>query len=201
VISLDTKLTWRTQIPKRVFDVCVSLAGLAIAAPAMALIAILIKRDSGPAVFVQERIGRGGRTFNLYKFRTMIPDAEAKTGPVLAEGMADARLTRIGRRLKSIRLDELPQLWNVLRGDMSLVGPRPERPCFVTRFETLNPTYARRHDVRPGITGLAQIYGGYHTDWRDKLRFDLNYISRQSLLLDLRILLKTFSVVLLARHK
>ena len=201
-VRLDVRPSRLTRAAKRLFDIASASAGLILFLPLMGLLALLIKRESrGPAIFAQERVGRYGREFVLYKFRTMVPDAEASTGPVLADGMGDSRLTGIGRRLKVFRLDELPQLWNVIKGDMSLVGPRPERPCFVHEFERLNPTYARRHDVRPGITGLAQVCGGYHTDWRDKLRFDLHYVARQSVILDLKILVKTLLLVLRGSHK
>ncbi len=130
----------------------------------------------------------------------MVSDAESRTGPVLSSGREDSRLTSIGRWLRLFRFDELPQLWNVLRGEMSLVGPRPERPCFVEEFERTIPAYAKRHQVRPGITGLAQVLGGYHTDARDKLRFDLIYVSHQSLWMDLTILFRTVWVVV-APHK
>jgi exopolysaccharide biosynthesis polyprenyl glycosylphosphotransferase len=182
---------------KRLFDFSVASAALALLAPVMALVAILIKRDSaGPVIFRQERVGEGGQLFTLYKFRTMVSDAEAATGPVLASGLKDQRLTRVGKWLRAFRIDELPQLWNVVRGEMSLVGPRPERPCFVREFTRRNASYGRRHAVKPGITGLAQVLGGYHTDARDKLRFDLYYVAQRSLWLDLVIAWKTVAVVL-----
>ena len=127
----------------------------------------------------------------------MVADAEASSGPVLANGTKDLRLTPLGKWLRLFRFDELPQLWNVLRGEMSLVGPRPERPVFVDKFLESVPAYAQRHLVRPGITGLAQVCGGYHTDARDKLRFDLIYVSHRSVWLDLSILLRTVLVVVL----
>ncbi|HTE20183.1 MAG TPA: exopolysaccharide biosynthesis polyprenyl glycosylphosphotransferase [Armatimonadota bacterium] len=181
---------------KRAFDVTVALSFLLVLSPLMLLVTVLIKATSaGPAVFTQERVGRYGVPFLVHKFRTMVVDAEAKTGPVLSSGKDDPRLTPIGKWLKLFRIDELPQLWNVLRGEMSMVGPRPERPAFVREFESHTPTYAMRHRVRPGITGLAQVCGGYHTDARDKLRFDLIYVSHQSLWLDLSVLLRTVMVV------
>jgi lipopolysaccharide/colanic/teichoic acid biosynthesis glycosyltransferase len=130
----------------------------------------------------------------------MVQDAEARTGPVLSSGRDDSRLTLIGRWLKLFRLDELPQLWNVVRGEMSLVGPRPERPCFVAEFEQSIPGYGKRHQVRPGITGLAQVCGGYHTLAQDKLRFDVFYVANQSVWLDLSIVWRTVLVVLTGRH-
>jgi lipopolysaccharide/colanic/teichoic acid biosynthesis glycosyltransferase len=145
----------------------------------------------GPVLFVQERVGHRGRTFPLIKFRTMRIDAESATGPVLSAGKQDPRMTPVGRWLRLFRLDEIPQLINVVRGEMSLVGPRPERPHFVEQFAARNPVYLRRHGVRPGITGLAQLHGGYHTDARDKLRFDLFYAAHHSLLLDISVLART----------
>lgn len=181
---------------KRFLDFCFALVGLVLLAPVMAVSALLIRLSSpGPVIFRQERVGLGGQSFTLYKFRTMVVDAEGATGPILAAGKHDERLTTAGRWLRFTRLDELPQLWNVLRGEMSLVGPRPERPCFVREFEQQTPSYALRHRVRPGITGLAQVCGGYHTDARDKLRFDLIYVSHRSFWLDLSILARTLLVV------
>lgn len=187
---------------KRVFDLVVSATVLVLCFPILLLISVLIKvTSSGPIIFAQERIGRYGKPFILYKFRTMVRNAEAETGPVLSTGHRDHRLTPIGSWLRAVRLDEIPQLWNVLRGEMSIVGPRPERPHFVRKYERKTPTYARRHQVRPGITGLAQVCAGYHTDPRDKLRFDLIYISHQSLWLDLSILARTVLVVFRPRHR
>ena len=183
---------------KRGGDLLIASIALLMSAPLSAAVWLLIKLTSaGPAVFAQERVGRNGKNFTLYKFRTMYSDAEVRTGPVLANGHRDNRLTPVGKWVRLFRIDEIPQLWNVLKGEMSLIGPRPERPMFVSEFAKVSPSYCRRHDVRPGITGLAQVRGGYHTDWRDKLRFDLYYITHQSIWLDLRILLKTFLVVLL----
>jgi exopolysaccharide biosynthesis polyprenyl glycosylphosphotransferase len=188
------------DVVKRLFDIVTAAVGLVLLSPFTLLVALLIKLSSrGPVIFRQERIGRGGRPFILYKFRTMVPDAESKTGPVLANGTRDNRLTGIGRWLRLFRMDEIPQLWNVLRGEMSLVGPRPERPFFVEQFEREIPGYAKRHQVRPGITGLAQVYGGYHTDARDKLRFDLLYVTYRSVWFDLTILLQTVLVVVFPR--
>jgi len=184
------------ELVKRGFDMVSAAVGLVVLAPVIAAVAVLIKLTSrGPVIFAQERVGKDGSPFILYKFRTMVHDAEAATGPVLSSGKHDERLTLIGRWLKLFRIDEIPQLWNVLLGDMSLVGPRPERQYFVDQFQQLVPAYEKRHRVRPGITGLAQVCGGYHTDARDKLRFDLIYVSHQSLWLDFLILLRTLVVV------
>jgi exopolysaccharide biosynthesis polyprenyl glycosylphosphotransferase len=184
------------DITKRMFDIVAAILGLILLSPILLVSALLIKLSSpGGVIFSQRRIGRGGKEFTLHKFRTMVPNAEAKTGPILAKGTQDSRLTPIGKWLRRFRIDELPQLWNVLKGDMSIVGPRPERPHFVQQFMKKTPTYAQRHQVRPGITGLAQICGGYHTDARDKLRFDLIYVSHYSVWLDICLLLRTLFVV------
>lgn len=181
---------------KRALDIVVATCGLALAAPIMLLIAIAIKLTSpGPVLYVQERVGFGGKPFLLYKFRTMVDNAEKYTGPVLATS-DDPRITPVGRFLRLTRLDELPQLWNVLKGDMSLVGPRPERPVFVEKFTHEIPAYVYRHRVKPGLTGLAQVAGKYTTRTHDKLRYDLFYIRSQSIFQDLKIILKTITVVM-----
>lgn len=181
---------------KRLFDIVVALVGLVIATPIMAVIAIMIWIDDGaPILFTQERLGQHGRIFLIRKFRTMRKDAESQTGPVLAT-QNDPRVTRVGRYLRKTRLDELPQLINVLVGDMSLVGPRPERPVFVKQFEEILPIYRRRRHIKPGLTGLAQTVGKYDTPPEDKLRFDLLYASSRSLYRDMVILLRTVATVL-----
>ncbi|UCH33722.1 MAG: sugar transferase [Armatimonadota bacterium] len=182
---------------KRCFDIAFSLAGLIVSAPAIALMAALVKCTSrGPAFFCQQRVGLHGGEFTIYKLRTMIVDAERDTGPVLADPY-DARVTPLGRILRITRLDELPQLFNVLRGDMSMVGPRPERPEFARRYLREIPGYRKRLIVKPGITGLGQVRGRYDTDVHNKLKYDWLYVYRQSVWLDLRILLETVRVVLL----
>lgn len=197
IIRLLERPNRLTEWGKRCADLMMAVVILLGFGFLMAIIAILIRLTSeGPIFYAQKRVGLNGKLFTLYKFRTMIDNAEAKTGPVWAAGINDPRLTKVGRILRSSRLDELPQLWNVLRGEMSLVGPRPERPEFVEQFQRDIPGYCRRHEVRPGITGLAQVRAGYHTDARDKLRFDLIYVSHQSLWLDLCILVRTLKVVL-----
>ena len=201
LVRLQTKPGRFTEMTKRMCDVISSALGLLILSPLMLLVTLCIKLTSrGPVIFAQERIGRYGKPFMVLKFRTMRQDAEQATGPVLATGKNDSRLTWVGRWLRLFRIDEIPQLWNVLRGEMSLVGPRPERTCFVEQFERTIPMYSKRHQVRPGITGLAQVCGGYHTDARDKLRFDLIYISHMSVWYDLKVLLRTILVVLFAKH-
>ncbi len=191
-----------TRLVKRIGDFVLAATGLVVAGPLMLLIALLIRLDSrGPVLFKQERIGEDDRVFVLYKFRSMRVDAEAETGPVWAEA-DDPRVTRVGRWLRKIRLDELPQLWNVLKGDMSFVGPRPERPHFVDQLKLRIPYYSQRHAVKPGVTGWAQVrypYGNTVTDAVEKLQYDLYYIKNMSLALDLTVVLETVKVVLLGR--
>ncbi|EPH99594.1 MULTISPECIES: sugar transferase [unclassified Enterococcus] len=180
---------------KRLFDIVVSLILLIIASPFMLLTAILVKATSpGPIIYKQVRITKNQREFSIYKFRSMSATAEAKSGPVLAKSN-DARVTPVGKFIRAVRFDELPQIFNVLRGDMSIVGPRPERPFFVDQFNEENPYYYLRHNVRAGITGYAQVYGKYVSDYNSKLRFDLLYIKKYSFLLDLKILLQTIKIL------
>ncbi len=184
---------------KRAVDVVASGLGLIIAAPLMLAIAAAIKVTSpGPVFYHQRRVGRQGLIFVLHKFRSMTPNAEEKTGPIwTTEG--DARITRVGSLLRKTRLDELPQLWNVFRGEMSLVGPRPERPEFVSSLARDIPFYAQRHIVRPGITGWAQVsyqYANSVDTTLEKLQYDLFYIKNLSLALDAFILFKTVKTVL-----
>ena len=182
---------------KRAFDLAFSLALLSIGGPIILLLALLVKLTSrGPAFFGQRRVGLRGREFTIYKLRTMIADAERETGPKLADPY-DERVTTLGRILRATRLDELPQFLNVLRGDMSVVGPRPERPEFVASFINTVPGYAKRLSVKPGITGLAQVRGGYDSDVHTKLKHDWVYVYHQSAWLDLKILLQTVRVLLL----
>jgi len=181
---------------KRMLDIATSLLMLALLAPIMAAIAGIVWITSkGSALFSQERVGLSGKQFQVYKFRTMIADAEKNSGPVLATAN-DPRITSVGRLLRSTRLDELPQLFNVLSGDMSLIGPRPERLHFVTELAAEIPGYESRLTIKPGITGLAQVCGQYASSADRKLRFDLMYIHKESLMMDLKILLKTVLVVL-----
>jgi exopolysaccharide biosynthesis polyprenyl glycosylphosphotransferase len=184
---------------KRVFDVVLAAVLFVLALPVMLLVALAVALTSrGPVLFRQERVGKDLRAFTMWKFRTMHVDAERGTGPVLAtEG--DPRVTWLGRGLRAWRLDELPQLWNVLRGDMSFVGPRPERPEFVVRFAREIQGYTGRLKVRPGLTGYAQVNGEYHTSAPTKLKYDLAYIYNRSLWLDLKILSETVKVILTRR--
>ncbi len=180
---------------KRLLDLILATVALIIVLPAMLVIGLVIKMDSpGPVIYKQERVTKGGKRFILYKFRTMVQDAEANTGPVFAVE-DDQRATRVGRVLRLSRLDELPQLVNVIKGDMSLVGPRPERPVFVEQFSREIAGYDNRHRMKPGITGIAQIAGKYNTEPREKLVFDLLYAKRNNVLVDLQILLHTVKVL------
>ena len=194
-------LWWRLVL-KRAVDFAAALAGLVVVAPLMALIALLIKLDSrGPVFYAQERVGRFGERFDMVKFRSMRVDAEAN-GPVWAVGEHDLRVTPMGRLLRRTHLDELPQLFNVLAGHMSLVGPRPERPNFVEQLDREIPRYDQRLLIKPGMTGLAQIHYRYDqsiADVKRKLRFDLLYVKRMCLMLDVRILAWTLLVVVTGR--
>lgn len=186
---------------KRSLDILLSVALLLVTLPLMLLTCLLIMLDSpGPVLYRQERVGLGGRPFVLLKFRSMRGDAEQDGAPLWAL-TEDPRVTRVGWFIRKLRIDELPQLVNVLRGDMSFVGPRPERPPFVADFNTKIPFYAERHCVKPGITGWAQInfpYGASVEDARDKLSYDLYYVKNHGLFLDLVIVLQTIRVVLWA---
>ncbi|GIV62484.1 MAG: undecaprenyl-phosphate glucose phosphotransferase [Rhodothermaceae bacterium] len=187
------------QSTKRLIDVLVSAAVLVVGMPAWILIGLLVRLTSpGPAIYRQQRVGQHGRVFTMYKFRTMWQDAEAHTGPVWAREN-DPRYTPLGRWLRRTRLDEIPQFWNVLRGDMSLVGPRPERPYFVEKLAREIPLYRRRHRVKPGITGWAQVKWKYDEsleDVRQKVKFDLFYIENMSLRMDFKILFRTIRTAL-----
>jgi len=190
-----------TRRSKRVFDVLLALVGLVLALPFMLLTAIAVSLESGwPVLYRQERVGENGRVFTLNKFRSMRKDAEQGT-PIWARA-EDDRVTRVGRFIRKTRLDELPQLWNVLRGDMSFVGPRPERPFFVDQLAEQVPFYEQRHAVKPGITGWAQVkyrYGASFEDSLEKLRYDLYYVKHLSIPFDLTILFDTVKVVLFAK--
>jgi sugar transferase (PEP-CTERM system associated) len=179
----------------------VALLGFILSLPIMAVTAILIKLESrGPVFYKQERVGRNGRTFVLTKFRSMRVDAE-KSGPVWAS-KGDDRTTRVGRVIRKIRVDEIPQFWNILRGQMSFVGPRPERPHFVSQLAEEIPYYEQRHLIEPGLTGWAQIkypYGASIEDARQKLQYDLFYIKNYSLILDAIIMFETIKIILFGR--
>jgi sugar transferase (PEP-CTERM system associated) len=187
---------------KRAADLVAATIGLILAAPIMGLVALAVRASSsGPALYHQERVGQHGRVFTVHKFRSMRTDAEAGTGAVWAT-RNDTRVTPVGAFLRKTRLDELPQLWNVLRGEMSLVGPRPERPEFVKMLTEQIPFYGQRHSVKPGVTGWAQVsytYGASVEDAMEKLQYDLFYIKNLSIGLDLFVLFKTVQTVVLKR--
>ena len=187
---------------KRSMDLTVSLALLIILLPVIIVVAILIKIDStGPAIFSQERVGKNKKTFLVYKFRSMVEDAEKQCGPVWAEDN-DCRITHVGKVIRKWRLDELPQLWNVLKGDMSFVGPRPEREFFIKKLEDIIPYFAERFSVKPGITGWAQVsygYGASVEDATEKLNYDLFYIKNMSSFMDLMIIMRTVKIVLFGK--
>jgi sugar transferase (PEP-CTERM system associated) len=190
---------YASKLPlQRSIDFLLSVAGFVVTAPVLLFTALAIKlEDGGPIFYLQERIGLGGRPFVLIKFRSMREDAESDGTPAWA-AERDTRITRVGRLIRMLRIDELPQLWNVLRGDMSIIGPRPERPYFVRQFSQLIPFYDYRHAVRPGITGWAQVsyhYGASLEDARRKLSYDLYYIKNRGMVLAWVILLKTIGVV------
>jgi exopolysaccharide biosynthesis polyprenyl glycosylphosphotransferase len=186
-------------ISKRLIEVLLSLIGMVICLPFFPLVALAIRLDSPGSVFYsQERVGLNGRIFRVYKFRTMRQNAEAQTGAVFSV-RGDPRVTRLGRFMRKVRIDELPQLYNILRGDMSLIGPRPERPEHVARLTEKIPFYRTRNVIRPGLTGWAQVryeYGSTDEDAMIKLQYDLYYIRHQSLVLDLNILIRTVGRVL-----
>ena len=187
---------------RRIVNALLAILGFVVSLPVMILVAIAVKLDSaGPIFYTQERVGKNGRRFKIIKFRSMRTDAEEASGPVWAEE-SDPRVTRVGRIIRKLRLDELPQFVNVIRGDMNFVGPRPERPVFVEQLGELVPYYSQRHLVKPGLTGWAQIkfpYGSTVDDAIEKLRYDLYYIKNQTLLLDLGIIFETIKIVIFGR--
>jgi len=190
------------RVAKRGMDIGVSLVGLCVMGIFLVPMAIVNQLTSpGPLFYTQSRVGQGGKIFRMYKFRSMRPDAERGTGAVWAR-KGDDRITPVGKFARKFRLDELPQFINVLKGDMSLIGPRPERPEFVNALSLLVPYYRARHAVKPGITGWAQIkygYGGTHQEARIKLEHDLYYVKHANVLLDMYILLQTLPVMLLGK--
>jgi sugar transferase (PEP-CTERM system associated) len=202
IFSSGFRKTRASMAVKRVFDVSLSLVGVVVSLPVMALVALAVKATSpGPVLYRQERVGLNGHIFTVLKVRTMRQDAEAATGPVWSL-KNDARVTPIGRFLRRTRLDEIPQLLNVLRGEMSFVGPRPERPSFVEQLTAQIPFYGQRHVVKPGLTGWAQVrysYGASVEDAIEKLQYDLYYIKNLSFSLDLVIVLETIKTVVLRR--
>lgn len=185
---------------KRIFDIVFASIALLVSFPLLVIAAVAIKLSSpGPVIYKQERVGKDGRRFYIFKLRTMVRDAEKHTGPVLAS-KGDPRVTPVGRALRAAKLDEVPQFINVLLGHMSVVGPRPERPNFVEEYRESIPYYDERHKVKPGITGLAQVMGGYHTKVHEKLRYDLMYIYHMSLWRDIKIIFQTIWTILRRRE-
>jgi sugar transferase (PEP-CTERM system associated) len=200
IFSSGFRKTRLLSAAKRTLDVTAALVGVVLGLPLMAMIALAVRLTSkGPVLYHQQRVGQHGRLFFVHKFRSMRNDAEAETGAVWANKHGDVRVTAAGRWLRRFRLDELPQLWNVLKGDMSFVGPRPERPEFVGELTRQIPFYGQRHIVRPGLTGWAQVrytYGASHEDAVQKLQYDLFYIKNLSIAFDLLIILATVKTVL-----
>ncbi|MFA7367880.1 MAG: sugar transferase, partial [Bacilli bacterium] len=194
-VSQSLHLSLTQRFLKRLLDIIVSLIAFIVALPVFIIVPILIKaHDRGPVFYKQERVTRNDKNFMLYKFRTMIVDAEKATGAVW-QMENDPRITKVGKFLRATRLDELPQLLNVIKGEMSLIGPRPEREIFVKEFIKSIPDFRYRVNVKPGITGLAQVLGKYNSEPDDKLRFDLIYIRNYSIWLDIKILFLTIRAI------
>lgn len=202
ILSDGFRKSWGMRLYQRGASLLGAAIGLLVLSPVMVLVAVVIKLESrGPVIYRQARVGMNGRHFEILKFRSMRQDAEQASGPVWAQER-DPRITRVGHWLRKLRLDELPQLLNVLRGDMNVVGPRPERPTFVEQFRQSIPYYEMRHSVRPGISGWAQVsrdYGASLDDAREKLEYDLFYIKNRSVWLDVFILFQTTKIVFLGR--
>jgi lipopolysaccharide/colanic/teichoic acid biosynthesis glycosyltransferase len=188
-----------SRVLKRSFDILLSGVGLIVSLPLWGIIALAVKlHDGGPVFYRQERVGKDGWVFTGLKFRSMVPDSDRKWGVVPAAAN-DPRITKVGRILRATAMDELPQLWSIFRGDMSFVGPRPEWVELVKKFRAEIPCFDLRHKVRPGLTGLAQVYGHSEMPRRHKLRYDLLYARRQSFWLDIRLVLISFAVTFTGR--
>lgn len=184
------------KIIKRIFDIIVAILGLFIGIPLMIIFGILVKlEDKGPIFYKQERLGINAKSFYIYKIRSMRIDAEKFGGAQWAQ-KNDPRITKVGKFIRTTRVDEIPQLVNVLLGQMSIIGPRPERPELTYKFEEEIPGFIERLKIKPGLTGLAQVNGGYEMTPEEKLKWDIEYINNRSILLDLNIALKTIRVVL-----
>ncbi|RRK09246.1 sugar transferase [Lactiplantibacillus garii] len=195
VQMIGTPVSGISMVVKRIFDLVVGLVGTIISAPIILVFAIIVKLTSkGPALYKQERVGFMGKTFKVIKLRSMRQDAETKTGAVWAQ-KNDPRITPVGRFMRKTRVDELPQFWNVLMGDMSLVGPRPERPVLTEKFSQNNAEFPKRLRIIPGITGYAQINGGYDITPDDKCKLDNYYIEHYSLWFDVKMLFGTVKIV------
>lgn len=183
------------SVIKRLMDIIIALTGLILTTPILLFFCIAIKLDTpGPAFYLQERVGRNGKYFKVIKLRSMGVDAEKK-GAQWAD-KNDPRVTKIGAFIRKTRIDEIPQFFNVLQGDMSMIGPRPERPMFTAQFNEEIPDFVKRLAVKPGVTGWAQVNGGYDITPKEKLKLDLYYIENSSLLMDLKIIFKTVRIVL-----
>lgn len=198
VLLLDVKhlgIQPGSEAIKRGFDMLLGIIGAIVFIIPIAITYLCLKIGGGSAFFVQERVTRDGRIFKIYKFRTMIENAESKSGPMLAQD-SDKRITKLGNILRTTRLDEMPQIFNILKGDMSIVGPRPERPFFVEQYKKEIPEYDLRHRVKAGLTGLAQIQGKYNSTAKEKLKYDLLYINGYSLLLDIKLVIQTLNILL-----
>lgn len=195
LLTQGNPLQYEERIIKRAMDIVLSLVLIVLLSPFMLLTALAIKlNDGGPVLYKQIRCTKGNKEFEIWKFRSMIVDAEKKNGAQLAKEKDD-RITPVGRFIRKVRLDELPQLFNVLKGDMSFVGPRPERPEFIKKYVEEMPEFAYRTKVQAGITGYAQLYGKYNTRPYDKLKLDLYYIESYSLWLDLKLIILTFKIL------
>ena len=196
LLCRNSGLSFEQRLFKRIFDIVVSVIGLIILSPFMLIIAAAIKIDDGGSIiYKQKRLTINGKEFFVYKFRSMIPNAEKNGVPQLATG-SDSRITRVGKFLRKCRLDELPQLFNIIKGDMSVVGPRPERPELTEKYEREMPEFKFRLKVKAGLTGYAQVTGVYDTTPYDKLKMDLMYIERYSMVMDLRIILMTIKTMI-----
>ncbi|MEH7475661.1 sugar transferase [Priestia megaterium] len=194
VSQLNLKDVRRYLLFKNFYDVVFALVGIVITFPILILFCLFIKLESkGPAFYTQERVGKNGKLFNVIKLRSMYIDAEAKGAQWASKN--DPRITKIGNFIRKTRIDEIPQLINVLKGDMSIIGPRPERPIFTEQFEKEIPGFIHRLAIKPGLTGWAQVNGGYDITPKQKLNYDLFYINNLSLRIDSKILLKTIGVV------
>lgn len=198
------KKSFLKRLIKRCIDIFFSVFLLIVTAPIILIVSVLIKLDSkGPVLFSQERVGENRKPYMIHKFRSMVADAETKSGPVWAQS-EDDRITRVGNFIRKWRIDEIPQLWNVLRGDMSFVGPRPEREFFIKQLEKLIPYYSERMSVKPGVTGWAQVSYGYGASVEDaieKLNYDLFYIKNMSILMDILVILRTIKTVLFGKGR
>jgi exopolysaccharide biosynthesis polyprenyl glycosylphosphotransferase len=189
------KISFTNLLVKRFLDVALCLAALVVCILPMLMIAICMKAGGGSVFYRQKRVTKGGRVFNMIKFRTMVENAESMSGPVTSTGN-DPRITRLGHFLRATRFDELPQIINILKGDMTIVGPRPERPFFVEKYAAEIPEYNLRHTVKAGLTGFAQVQGKYSTTIRDKLKYDLMYINGYKLADDIKLMMQTANILL-----